>query len=48
VLRLAAAVRSTGVSVSRELPADVEVFDYLHEIGELAAAGVDIRTRLFG
>jgi hypothetical protein len=48
VLRLAAAVRSTGVSVSRELPADVEVFDYLHELGELAAAGVDIRTRLFG
>jgi hypothetical protein len=48
VLRLAAAVRSTGVSVSRELPADVEVFDYLHELGELAAAGVDIRSRLFG
>jgi hypothetical protein len=48
VLRLAAAIRSTGVSVSRELPAGVEVFDYLHELGELAAAGVDIRSRLFG
>jgi hypothetical protein len=48
VLRLAAAIRATGVSVSRELPTDVEVFDYLHELGELAAAGVDIRRRLFG
>ena len=47
VLRLAAAVRSSGVSVSREQPADVDVFDFLHEIGELAAAGVDIRHRLF-
>jgi hypothetical protein len=48
VLRLAAAVRSTGVSVGRELPADVVAFDYLDELGELAAAGVDIRSRLFG
>jgi hypothetical protein len=48
VLRLTAAVRSTGLCVTRELPADVELFDYLHELGELAAAGVDIRTRLFG
>ena len=47
VLRLAAAVRSSGVSVSREQPADVDIFDFLHEVGELAAAGVDIRRRLF-
>jgi len=48
VLRLAAAVRSTGVSACRELPIDVEACDYLHELGELAAAGVDIRSHLFG
>jgi hypothetical protein len=47
VLRLTAALRATGASVSRELAADVELFDYLSELGELAAAGIDIRTRLF-
>jgi hypothetical protein len=48
VLRLAAAVRSTGFRVTPELAADLELLDYLHQLGELAAAGGDVRLRLFG
>jgi len=48
VLRLATAVRSNGVRVTPEVPGDVELFDYLYQLGELAAAGGDVRQRLFG
>ncbi len=48
VLRLATAVRSTGFSVTPEMPGSVELVEYLYELGELAAAGGDVRRRLFG
>jgi hypothetical protein len=48
VLRFAHAVRSTGFSVTREMPWSVELYQYLHELGEFAAAGGDVRQRLFG
>ena len=48
MLRLADAVRSTGFRVTPELAADLELLDYLHQLGELAAAGGDVRSRLFG
>jgi hypothetical protein len=48
VLRLVMAFRCGGFSVSRELQPDVETMDYLHELGEIAAAGGDIRARVFG
>ena len=47
VLRLAGAVRSTGFRVTPELAADVGLLDYLHQLGELAATGEDVRRRLF-
>jgi hypothetical protein len=48
VLRLVMAFRCGGFSVSRELQPDVETMDYLHELSEIAAAGGDIRARVFG
>ena len=48
VLRLAIAVRSTGVRVTPEVPGDLELFEYLYDLGELAVAGGDVRQRLFG
>ena len=48
VLRLATAIRSTGVRVTPEVPGSLELIEYLHELGELAAAGGDVRQRLFG
>jgi hypothetical protein len=48
VLGLVMAFRCGGFSVSRELRVDVETMDYLHELGEVAAAGEDIRARVFG
>jgi len=43
------AFRSSGVRVSPELgPVDLAAMDFLFELGEIAAAGGDIRRRLFG
>ena len=43
------AFRATGIQPSRELaPPDLATMDFLYELGELAAAGGDIRSRLFG
>jgi hypothetical protein len=47
VLRLAMATRSGGFAVSREIRPDLETMQFLAEVGELAAAGEDIRPRLF-
>jgi hypothetical protein len=47
VLRLVLAVRSSGFRVSCELRPDFETMGILHELGEIAAAGGDIRSRLF-
>jgi len=47
VLALVMALRSSGLTASGELMPDLRVIDYLHELGELAAAGGDVRTLLF-
>jgi hypothetical protein len=48
LLGLVMALRSSGFRVSCELPMDLEAMQFLQEIGELAAAGNDIRSRVFG
>ena len=47
VLRLVMAVRSGGFRACPEFPPDLEMMGFLHELGEVAAAGGDIRARLF-
>ena len=47
LLELALAFRSGGCSTSRELRPDLETMNFLHELGEIAAAGGDIRSRVF-
>jgi hypothetical protein len=47
ILRLVMAFRSSGFRVSSELHPDFETMDFLHELGEIAAAGGDIRARVF-
>jgi hypothetical protein len=42
------AFRSSGVKSSCEVRPDLEMMDFLYELGELAAAGGDIRVRVFG
>ena len=43
------ALRATGMQTARELgPLDLSAIDFLYQLGEIAAAGGDIRTRLFG
>jgi hypothetical protein len=50
VLVLAMAFRSSGIGpIAAEGPqADLAMLDFLYELGEIAAAGGDIRQRLFG
>jgi hypothetical protein len=47
ILELASAFRSGGCRTSRELPPDLETMSFLHELGEIAATGGDIRARVF-
>jgi hypothetical protein len=47
ILLLALAFRSSGCGVSSELSPDLETMNFLHELGEIAAAGGDIRARVF-
>lgn len=47
-LSLALAFRASGFRCSREVPPDFETASFLHELGELAAAGRDLRPALFG
>jgi hypothetical protein len=47
ILELAMALRSSGCLASRELCPDLESMNFLHELGEIAAAGGDIRRRVF-
>ena len=43
------AFRATGIRASGELaPPDLATMDYLYQLGEIAAAGGDIRSHLFG
>jgi hypothetical protein len=48
VLALGRALRTTGFAVSTELPCDMAALSLLSELDEIAAAGGDVRTRLFG
>ena len=47
LLELALAFRSSGYSASRELRPDLETMNFLHELGEIAATGGDIRELVF-
>ena len=49
LLGYAMAIRASGLPVSSELgPPDLAAVGFLYELGEIAAAGGDIRQRLFG
>jgi hypothetical protein len=49
LLSYAMAVRASGIRPARELgPLDLSAIDFLYQLGEIAAAGGDIRSRLFG
>ena len=48
VLVIAKAFRTSGFSVPREVGQDVAGLSFLYELDEIAAAGGDVRTRLFG
>lgn len=48
VLRLLPGIRWGGLTVCRELQPDQDTLAFLAELDELAAAGRDIRPRLFG
>jgi hypothetical protein len=47
ILRLVIALRSSGFQVTSEFRADLETIDFLHQLGEVAATGDDIRSHLF-
>jgi hypothetical protein len=47
ILELALAFRSNGCQASREVRPALETMDFLHELGEIAASGGDIRERIF-
>ena len=47
ILRLVLAFRSSGFRASSEARLDVETMNFLYELGEIAAAGGDIRSRVF-
>jgi hypothetical protein len=48
LLGLVIAFRSSGFRASCEVRPDLETMDFLYELGEIAAAGGDIRARVFG
>ena len=49
LLGYAMAIRASGLPASSELgPPDLAAVGFLYELGEIAAAGGDIRQRLFG
>jgi hypothetical protein len=49
LLSYAMAFRATGIQASRELgPPDLATMDFLYQLGEIAAAGGDIRSHVFG
>jgi hypothetical protein len=47
ILRLVTAFRSTGFRACSESHPDLETMNFLYELGEIAAAGGDIRPRVF-
>ena len=47
ILRLVMALRSSGFKACSEVPPDFEMMNFLHELADVAAAGGDIRSRVF-
>jgi hypothetical protein len=47
ILRLVTAFRASGFKACGEFRPDLETMNFLHELGEVAAAGGDIRARVF-
>lgn len=47
ILRLVFAFRATGFRACAESHPDIEMMNFLYELGEIAAAGGDIRSRMF-
>jgi hypothetical protein len=47
LLDLALALRSRGCTASTELTTNLEAMNLLHELGEIAAEGGDIRPHVF-
>ena len=47
-LAIGRALRTSGFAVSTELPYDMAALSLLCELDEIAAAGGDVRSRLFG
>jgi hypothetical protein len=47
ILRVVMAFRSSGFRASCEVHPDFETMNFLYELGEIAAAGGDIRSRVF-
>jgi hypothetical protein len=47
ILSLVMAVRSSGFRACAEFRPDLETMNFLYELGEVAAAGGDIRARIF-
>jgi hypothetical protein len=47
-LAIGRALRTSGFAVSTELPCDMAALSLLAELDEIAAAGGDVRSRLFG
>jgi hypothetical protein len=48
ILRIVMAFRSSGFKTCSEFRPDFETMNLLYELGEIAAAGGDIRSRVFG
>ena len=48
LLGLVMALRASGFTASGEVRIDLETMDFLYALGEFAAAGGDIRSRVFG
>jgi hypothetical protein len=47
ILRLVMAFRSSGFRAPSEFRLDLETMSFLYDLGEIAAAGGDIRSRVF-
>ncbi|RPJ84270.1 MAG: hypothetical protein EHM13_05155 [Acidobacteria bacterium] len=47
ILRLVMALRSSGFRAYPEARPDLETMNFLYELGDVAAAGGDIRSRVF-
>ena len=48
MLVIGRAFRTSGISVSPETAHDVAALSFICELDDIAAAGGDVRTRLFG